>query len=126
MFLVGASQALGRLFVRVGFKDLVHAHPGDQVVIGVAEGDFLPFLNAIQFGDGQGDGDGPDQPVRQPHVVQHAVIVGLTHEAVERGEPADGQQFQVAQTARRELQSRSLAGAAGQILAFGAGDQKID
>jgi len=126
VFLVGASQALGRLFMRVGFKDLIHAHPGNQVVIGVAQGDFPPFLNAVQFGDGQGDGDGPDQPVSQPHVVQHAVIIGLAHKAVERGEPAKGQQFQIAQTARRQLESGSLAGTARQIFALAARNPKID
>ena len=101
VFFIRASQTLGRFFMRIGFEDLVHAHPGDQVVIGIAQGDFLPFFDAVQLGDRQGDGNRPDQPVGQPHVVQHAVIIGLAHEAVERGEPAKGQQFQVAQTARR-------------------------
>jgi len=106
--------------MRVCLVDLVHAHPGDQVVIGVAEGDFLPFVNAVQLGYRQGDRDRPDQPVCQPHIVQHAVIIGLAHEAVERRESAKGQQFQVAQTARRQLQGGSLAGAAREIFALAA------
>ena len=126
VFLIGASQAIGRLFMRVGFEDLVYAHPSDQVVIGVAKSDFLSCVNAVQFGDRQGDRDRPDQPVSQPHVIQHAVIIGLAHEAVERGEPTKGQQFQVAQTARRQLQGGSLAGAAHQVFALATFHAKID
>ena len=42
-------------------------------------------------------------------------VIGLAHEAVERREPADGQQLQIAQTARRELQRRPFAGSPREV-----------
>ncbi len=59
--------------------------------------------------DRQGDGNGEQVAAGQAHLRQHALEVGLAHEAVQRREGAHRQQLQVAHHPLRDLQRRQPA-----------------
>ena len=50
--------------------------------------------------DGEADGQRPRQPVREAHLLDHALVVVLAHEALERRQRARGEHVQVGQLAR--------------------------
>ena len=71
-------------------------------LLGVAQGDALAGARSLAGeirAHIERDRDRPERAVGQPHLVDDAVIVGLVEEALQRGEAAIQQQFQIAKLA---------------------------
>ena len=67
--------------------------------------------------------NGPGQPVGQPPLADHALVVGAAHEALERRERADGDHLEVGELAHVQLDARQLERARAQLGgAVGVGD----
>ncbi len=75
---------------------------------------------------GQRDRKREEHPVAKPHIVQHPLIIGFAHEAVQRRKPAGGEQFKVAQVAHGDLDGRQLRGAPEKFIPFFAGHHQVD
>jgi hypothetical protein len=90
-----AEDLLGHL-VQVPGVDLLDGHHRQQLVLVVAQGDVLVQPDLGAGVDRQGHGDGEEVAVGQPHLAQHALVVGLAHETIQRRECAHGQHLQVA------------------------------
>ena len=97
-----------------------------QVAINIAQGQRLPLLEPMPGGDGQGDWQGPDRAIRQPHLGDDAVIVGLAHEPIERRESAHAEQFQVTKSAFVQGQASMILGGCLHLGGALGSDDKID
>jgi hypothetical protein len=96
----GAEAALGLalLVVLVDLADLEHR---EQPPLLVGQRDAVAFRSC---GDRQADGQRPRQRVREPHVLDHALVVVATHEALERRERAGREHVEVGDFARGQGQ----------------------
>src|SRR6266699_4835175 len=90
---------------------------GQQRLIGVAESqapsrrsDRDQRLRRVE-----GNGDGPQGPVRQPHGLADTGIILRTQETPQRREPAAGQQFQVTELAAGEAPARPAGRTPGEF-----------
>ena len=98
-----AALGLALLVVLVGLVDLEH---GQRLAGLVGEHDLIPVRGAI---DGEADRERPGQAARQPHLLDHALVVVLVHEALERRERAARDHVQVGELARGERRSARAA-----------------
>ncbi len=107
----GAVHRLG-LAALVRLPDVPHLEHGGHEALGIAQGDAQAGLQLGGKGRGhvQHDGHGPEGAVGQAHVVQHAVVGRLVHEAFQGREAAAQQQFQVAGLALGEGQGGKILG----------------
>ena len=87
----------------VNFLDI---HDGERVVARIAQGD-ARIERRGGFGVGrQRHGDGEENAVRRPHVLDHRAHILARHEAVERRESAGGEHLEIADGALRYLDGR--------------------
>ena len=110
--MLGVSEpyALRRLVLLVVSVDLLDVEEREQVAVDVAQGQRLPFGDAVAGLDRKGHGQGPERPVGKAHLADDFFVVGLAQEALQRREPADGQQLQVAEPALVERQAGEVLG----------------
>ena len=110
--MLGVGRAVGApgLGLLVELVDLLDVQEGEEVAVDVAERQRLPLGDAVAGGHRQRDRQGPERAVGQPHLGDDPSIVGLAHEALQGGEPADGQQLQVAEPALVEREARHILG----------------
>ena len=101
---VGAKD-LFRLARLVGRPAVGDGEGGEDHPLLVAQGDVLSQLDTLGefLGHIQRDRHRPQRAVGEAHVLDHAVVVGLAHEPLERIEPAVHQQFQVTDLPRRQV-----------------------
>jgi hypothetical protein len=101
---VGAVDVPG-LAVLVRTPFVGDRQDGEDHAFRVAERDVLPGLDLVGegLGDVERDGHGPERAVRHPHVLDHAVVVRLGQEALERMEAAVHQEFEIAHLPLREV-----------------------
>ena len=78
----------------------------------VAQGNVLTQFQLFSegFADVEVDRHGPEAAIRQPHVLDHAVIVFLGQETFERVETAVHQKLQIADLTRSEIKAHQIAG----------------
>ena len=95
----------------VGTEDARKLHRGDQDALGVAQRDRVAFPERRRelLVHVERDRDRPEHAAGKPHVGQYAVVVGFTEKAVERGERAVEQQFEVAKLTHRQVPRRQIA-----------------
>ena len=129
----GVRRVLGpidiaRLEPRVALEDLAHVDHSPEAAVRVAQGRRAARLQgrAHRLLHGQGEGERPDRPVREPQVQEHARVVGRAQEAGEGARRAGGDQLQVGQLASVQGERRQPRGAALQGLGFGLGDDAVD
>src|SRR2546421_7444948 len=91
-----AALGLAFLVVRIDLVDVEH---GEQPALLVGECDTLALRRRV---DGQADGQRPRQAVREPHLVDDALVVVPAHEALERRERAGPDHVEVGDLARGE------------------------
>ena len=120
-----AEGLLGDL-VEVPGVDLLDRHHRQQFVLVVAQGDVGVEGDLRAGGHRQGDGDREQRAVGQAHGVQHGLVIGLSHEAIQRREGADGQHLQVARRAVGDLDRRQLAGVGLEFFLLVEWHEKID
>jgi hypothetical protein len=107
-------------------EDLFDMEEGQEVAIDVAERQGLADLDAFARGDREGHGQGPERPVGQPLLGNHTLVIGLTHEALERREAADRQQFEVAEPSIVERQARVILGRGPHLGGPGISDHQLN
>ncbi len=100
---------LGLVFLVVGV-DLLDVEERQQVAVDVAQGQRLPLGDAVAGRDRQGHRQGPERAVGQPHLADDPLVVGLAQEALQRREPTDGQQLEVAKAPLVEGQAGKVLG----------------
>ena len=100
----GAVDLLGEagLVAPVDLLDVDDAE-GESLLVAQVGADARRQLAGAGLGHGQGDGHGPGEPVRQRHVLDDGVVVGLAHEAGEGAEAAVGKELEVGQVPGVEL-----------------------
>ena len=120
-----AVGALGLVVLVVGV-DLLDVQERQQVAVDVAQGQRLALGDAVAGRDRQGDGQGPERAVGQPHLGDDPLVIGLAEEALQRREAADGQQLEVAEAALVERQAGEVLG--GRLHLGGAlvADDQVD
>ena len=94
----GPEAALGLplLVIGVGVLDV---EDGEQPAVLVGERDAVCLRSRL---DGEADGERPRQAVREPHLLDHALVVVRAHEALERRERTAGEHVEVGDLARRQ------------------------
>jgi hypothetical protein len=120
----GVLEVLGpedgrRLLRAVPLEDL--ADPQDGEGLFTFGGDERNGVGAAQpvgavLVDGEGHGDRPGKSVLEVHRLEHRVVVGLTLEAGERRERADGEHLEVGELAFGDDERREVAGFVAQGL----------
>ena len=124
---VGGAEHRLRLLLPVPAIDLLHVGHRDGPALG-DEGDprRAPDPLGLLFVHRQGDRDGPHQPVRQVHVLEHRVVVLLPHEPGQRREGPHRQHLQVGKLAASNGHLRKMFGLLGGLGGFVAGQQQVD
>jgi hypothetical protein len=107
-----STKDLCGLFGLVGRPAVGHRHGAKDHPLHVAQRDVLTDLDAV--GEGlayiKRDGHREKRAIVQPQRIDHARVIGLCHEALERVEPAIHQQLKVADLAPAEIPTGQLAG----------------
>jgi hypothetical protein len=106
--------------------DLIQLHDSHDFVVRVAQNKLLAYGGQLFRIRRQRDRQRKEHAVAEAHLVQHALIVSLPHEAVERGERTGGQEFEIAKIAHADLDGRQLGGAAQDFVPVLASHNKID
>ena len=97
MRIVGRAECLLRLPLSVVLVRLADVEHGDELAALVGERDTVARRRRL---DGQADGQRPRQAVREPHRVEHGLVVLVAHEALERRQRTAGDHVQVGELAR--------------------------
>ena len=94
--IVGAVDDPRFLAAVVG-KPLLDVKDAERLLPGCDEGDLLTFADRVggPAPDGEGDRQGPGQPVREAHPMQDGPVVLLAHESLERAVGAHGEQLEI-------------------------------
>src|SRR5215213_795211 len=69
-------------FIEVPVVDLFDREDGEQLVPRVSKGDITVKTDRLLFIDGQSDRYRKQDTVGKPHVIQHALIISFSHEAM--------------------------------------------
>ena len=101
MCFVGRPEAALGLAFLVVLEDLVNLEDGQGSSVAVGQRDAVSL--GCRF-HGEADGKSPGEPVREVHVLDHALVVLAAHEALERRQRARGEHVQVGHFARGECQ----------------------
>ena len=107
---VGRAVGVPGLVVLVVGVDLLDVEERQQVAVDVAQGQRLALGDAVAGRDRQGDRQGPERAVGQPHLGDDPLVVGLAEEALQRREAADGEQLEVAEPPLVERQAGEVLG----------------
>ena len=124
VLLVERAVGVLGLVLLVRGVDLLDVEEGQQIAVDVAQGQRLALVDPVARRDGQGDRQGPERAVGQPHLADHAVVVGLAHEAAQRREAAHAEELEVAESALVQRQAGMVLGGRLHLGGtFGADDQ---
>ncbi len=119
MPVIGRSQHQPRLTGRIPAEDLLKAHYGNDVVARVTERDPLAPASEDDLPvDRQGHGDWEESPIRQTHLGENTLVIGLSQKAIERGEKPPVASNSRSQRLRSEIWSVGLIGLSHQRLAL--------
>ncbi len=105
--------------------DLVDGQNGQQVVFGRTQRDVGVQPGCVISVDRQCDRHGEEMAVGEPHLVEHALVVSLAHEPIERRKPAGGEQLEIAHRAFRQLQAGQCRSVRLELVARLLGYQEI-
>ena len=96
MGLIGGPVDVLRLPALVVAVDFVDPHQGQRCAA-VRQGDLpaLGDLSRLLPRHAEGDGQRPHEPIRQPGVIDDALVVGAPHEPGQGAESADGDELEV-------------------------------
>ncbi len=123
---IGAAQdQLGFLF-RIPGEDLFNVHHCKQVVAGVPESDLVDARGQQIMVDSEGDWDGEERAVDQPHLGHHAFIVVLAHKTIQGRKRARCEQLQVVQITGRDLDGRQVRRQFDKLFARFTSDDPVD
>ena len=123
---VGRPVGVAGLVLLVVGVDLLDVQEREQVAVDVAQGQRLALGDAVAGRDRQGHRQGPERPVGQAHLGDDPFVIGLAQEALQRREPADGQQLQVAEPALVERQAGEVLGGRLHLGGTGVADEQVD
>ena len=120
---VGAEDLLG-LARLVGRPFVGDRHDREDHALVVAQRDVLAGFDAFGefLADVEGDRHRPERAVGEAHVLDHAVVVGLGQEPLQRVEAAVHQQLEVADLARGQIPGRQVPRLELQLLRAFGGD----
>jgi hypothetical protein len=122
---VGAEDRF-RFRLAIGLPNLVDAEGGEHDAFRVAEREHrsTPEPDRERFGHVQRDGNGPERPVREPHLRHDSVEIRFAHETCEGGEPPIQEELQIAELAGRQIPRGPVARSRFQFgLPFGRDDE---
>ena len=93
----------------VTLEDFLDAHHRHQIILAVGERDIMVEAERRGAREIERHGNGKECSVGEAHLGQNALVITASHKATERREAAGGQQFEVAEGARRQLHARQRA-----------------
>ena len=104
---IGAENGLG-LGQLVDRPDIADFHRRDDDALVVAQGDPTAAFEAFgkSFGHVEGDGNGPEQPGREAHFLEDAVVIVAIEEAFQRREGTVENQFEITELAIAQIPGR--------------------
>ena len=97
MSVVGRTETALRLALLVVAVDLLDLEDGERAAALVRERDAVAARRRRRR---RGTRERPRKAAREAHVLDHALVVGRRHEALERRERARGEHVQIGQLAR--------------------------
>ena len=97
MGLVGGAKRVPGLALLVVLVGLVHLEGGERLARLVGERGLVALGLVV---DGETDRQRPWNPLREAHVLEHALVIVSAHEALERRERPGGEHVQIGQLAR--------------------------
>ncbi len=126
--MLGVGRAIGTLClgVLVEGEDLLDVQEGEEVAVDVPEREGLALGHPLRGINRQGDRQGPEGAVGQPHLGDNSLVVGLAHEPLKRRETARGEQFKVAEPSLIERQAREFLRGRAHFSGPGIIDNQID
>ena len=107
------AKDLGRHLFQVPFVSIFDSQYGENVILAVAQRDVGAELNVGARVDRQGNRHREERAVSEPHRVQHALVISLIHESIERREGANRQQLEIAFDAGAYLYEGQGSGVSG-------------
>src|SRR5918912_2118852 len=99
-------------------KDFLYEQERQQLASLAAKRNLFADLDFLRGRDRECDRNWKQGAVREPHLFEHALVIGLVHKAVERRECARRQQLQIAERARRELEREETVPSSQQLVAL--------
>ncbi len=113
--------------VLVGLPDFVDAHDRGHETLAVAQGQILAGLELVGRArrQVQDNGNGPGQPVGQPHALHDRIVDLPRHEPIEGREPAVHEQFEIADLTLGQRHGLVVLGLDLELLGALGRDQQI-